>query len=339
MKILKKFPVAVFLTILLVLGSIGYSIARAPVDLPQVTPGDWVYDGAEVLSEETEQQVRAYNSQFDQKYTAYVAVLTVRNQKNWNSDTFAQKVYEDWELGGNDFLLILDIEGDMDYLYHGSNYTDFDYTGMLSAYVDQLFYSGQYDEAVLSLMDGMDSYLSGLSAGYQEPIQQPTDGLEWEKEWSVRVESPALAIAFMVLFCLVVLFVILDQMDRVRYRRWYQRYGTLVDPPVRFVPIFFWHRPGGAWFHRRWGMPGGFGAVPPPPPGGHRPPPPHDHKRPPRPPQGGGFGGSFRPPRGGGFGGGGFSGGHGGGGFGGGGSSHGHGGGGFGGGGHSSGHH
>lgn len=332
MKVLKKFPVAVIVTAFLVLGSIAYSVFRAPADLPRVTPGDWVYDGANVLSAETEQKVRAYNSQFDQSYTAYVAVLTVENEKNWESEAFAQKVYENWDLGGNDFLLILDIEGNMDYLYHGSNYTNFDYAAMLSAYVDQLFYSGKYDEAVLSLMEGMNSYLLGLTQG----AQQPSDWTEWEEEWTPGVASSGLSIAFVTLLLIVVVFVVLDQMDRVRYRRWYRRYGTVVNPPVRFVPIFFWRRPGGPWFHRRGGMPGGFGAAPPPP-GGHRPPP-HNH-RPPRPPRGGGFGGSFRPPRGGGFGGGGFSGGHGGGGFGGGGSSGGHGGGGFGGGGHGGGHH
>ncbi len=115
--------------------------------------------------------------------------------------------------------------------------------------------------------------------------------------------STAGAIIF-IIFLAFVLIIVLSAIDSARYASYRRRYTGV--PPIAFIPILFWHRPGSFWYTRRHNMPNSHF---------HR----HDDWR--RPP-GGGFGGGPKPP-GGGFGrGGGFSGGGGfgrGGGFGGGG--------------------
>lgn len=343
MKFLKKYPVAWALTIVVILASSVFGVAMASQDMLPVTPGDPVYDGADVLSDAVEEQLRQTNYRFDQDYAAYVAIATVDNLKGWEADAYAEELFYEWELYGNDFLLLLDIEGRASYLYYGSNYSSFDYAYYLDNYVDPEFVLGNYDAAATALMEGMERYLSGSTTGGS------SSGAEdyWENDYDTEVTDHyvyqtgerSMLIGLIVLIIIVI--AILNMIERNRYRTWYGRYGHMATPPVMFRPIFFWHRPGSGWWRRmnhpphdhfgpgpgpggpRPGGPGGFGGGPRP--GGGGGPRPNNGPRP-----GGGF--SSRPSGGrpgGSFGGGGHSGGRPSGGFGGGGRS----GGGFGGGG------
>ena len=111
MKALKKYPVAWAITAAVIVVSVIFGIKMARADMLAVTPGNWVCDGAEVLSEDTENTVRTYNTTFDQSYSAYVAVATVPSLKGWDADAYAEELFNRWSLQGNDFLLMLDIGG------------------------------------------------------------------------------------------------------------------------------------------------------------------------------------------------------------------------------------
>lgn len=336
MKFFKKFSVAVVITALVVVGCIAFSAVTAPAPLPNVKVGDWVCDQANVLDPETETQVRNYNSRFDTSYSAYVAVVTVDSMKGWDSTEFGEQVFNKWELYGNDFLLVLDLGDKQDYLFHGSNYTDFDYDAYLNNYVSPSFYEGDCDTAVLSLMEAMDSYLAG-----KNDIVPPTyQGDGWSEDYTYQDNHAngyidlGMGIICNMIILIIVLLVILSAIDRARYNSWYRRYGYMPNPTVVFRPILFWHRPGGRWWNNRRPPrgPGGFGG---PGPGGFGGPGPGGFGGPgPRPPRNSSGPAPRAPRNSGGFGGFGGGGSHGGG-FGGGGS---HGGGGFGGGGHGGGH-
>ena len=136
-----------------------------------VTPGNWVCDGAEVLSEDTENTVRTYNTTFDQSYSAYVAVATVPSLKGWDADAYAEELFNRWSLQGNDFLLMLDIGGNQSYLYNGSNYTNFNFSSYLDTYVNTDFFAGNYDAAVTGLMAGMESYLSQYNGRFSPALR------------------------------------------------------------------------------------------------------------------------------------------------------------------------
>ncbi len=335
MKYIRNYAVAWAITIAVVLASGVFGVAMARADMLPVVPGNWVCDGAGVLSEETESAVRSYNAGFDQSYSAYVAVATVENLRGWEPDVYAEELFNDWELYGNDFLLLLDIGGGQSYLYHGSNYTDFDYSAYLDDYVNPDFYAGDYDAAVTNLFTGMESYLSQHNGGYvsggETSWPEDYDGGYQDSYAQYYRRSNVMTGIILVVVALVVIYAVLSAAERSRYRRWYSSYGHMASPPVVFRPIFFWHRPGSAWWNRR--RPGprpgpgpgpGFGAPRPGPgpgpgagprPGGSAGP------RPGARPGGFGGGGSARPGGRGGFGGGGASRPRSGGGFGGGGRS------------------
>lgn len=353
MKFLKKYPVAVGITLAIILGSVAYSqLVVAPRQTeaipepqvenvvepetqPQLIQPDtehldgscaaYLRDEADVLSKETENLVEAYNEAWEDAYDVHIALVTERIYKGEIGD-----VALDWaeEIGLNSYDMILYLNtGDKDcYFDCGDDLWD-DYVeehNILTSYPNKYLYTavqeGDYDSGVQAFLQAMNRYFfqaaqdSGMYADADE------DWEEWDEDLTYTSASTGISIMG-ILFLVILAVVILSAIDRSRYRSWHRRYGSMGTPPVTFVPWVFWHHPGGRWWNHR-------------PPYGPGPRPPHHdphHK-----PQHslfddfddfdhfGGFGGGHG---GGGFGG--FGGGHSGGSFGGG-----HGGGGFGGGHH-----
>lgn len=309
------------MTVLIVAGCIAYSLWAAPVAAPQVQAGNWISDQAQVLSQETEETLRSYNQSFDSGYGSIIAVVTTPSTRGWEMADYAMDAAEQWALSPNDLILVLDIGGQDAYFLEGGNWPGLDCSGMLDQYAAEPFFAGDYDTAVLQLFAGMDQWYESNATTTGGGMV--TGGTQYDPEASSGQEM-GFGLGSLVLnlvLVLLVLYVILAAVERSRYQTWYGRYGHMAVPPVLFVPIFPWHRPGSPWFIR-------MGRRPPRPPRGPGGP------RGPHGPGGfgggfGGFGGFGGSGRGGGFGGGhggGFGGGHGGG-FGGGGFGGGHGGG------------
>lgn len=311
---LKKFPVAVAITVLAVIGCIAYSLLAGPVSLISVQPGNWVVDEANVLSESTEDSLRSYNESFDNSYSSVIAVAAVRSTRGWELEDYALELADDWGLGPNDLVLLLDIGGQDAYFIEGGNWSNLDCSSVLDETMAADFFAGNYDSAVLNLFSTMSSFYqeSGASS-HSDPYGDYYGGYYAPSSSGISVVG--------LLLVLILLYAVLASVERARYNAWYSRYGTMARPSVLFVPIFPWHRPGSAWFRRMGqrpprgpggpggfggpGGPGGFGGFGGPRPGGNS-----------RPGSGfGGSGGSFGGSRGGGFGGsgGGFGGSRGGG--------------------------
>lgn len=139
-----------------------FGVMTADADVLSVRSGKWVYDGANVLDDATEKAVKDCNVEFDQEFKAYLAVATVDNLKGWEPDAYAAKLFDKWGLYGNDFLLLLDVGGKESYLYHGSNYSDFDHSAYLDSFVNPSFEVEDYDTAVTELLPGVKTYLEQI---------------------------------------------------------------------------------------------------------------------------------------------------------------------------------
>ena len=278
---LKKFPVAVFITVLVVLGCLAHSFFGAPAEPVPVQTGNWVSDEADVLSMETEDAIRSYNQAFDADYSSVIAVATVPSAQGWDLYDYAIDLAGEWGLGSNDMILVMDIGGEDAYFMEGGNWPGLDCTGMLDQYMAADFFSGDFDSAVLSLF-------SAMSAWYPENggavHNDPYGGSSYYSGSSTPSHSAGTSASsgFVgVILLLILLFAILSAIERSRYTRWHRQYGHIATPPVAFVPVFPWHRPGSRWFVR-------MGHRPPPPP-------PHHHGGPGYSPPPGSFGGGPRP--------------------------------------------
>ena len=334
MKFFKNRSVALVILILAIAGSAFYGISKKPAELVSVSYQNWIEDEANVLSSDTESTVKSYNTAWDSKYYAVVAVASVTDTHGWKLENYALSLGKAWKLGTNDMVLVLDT-GSKDYYVEGgkeamSRMTASQQTALKSA-IEQSFYSGDYDAAVTAFYRQADVFYSkayGSGQGTYAPGGSNYTGAgSSDAGWSsYDGTSQLLTDAVLVIVLLFVVWAMLDYFRYAGYRRRYIVPGVV--PPFVYYPIFWgrphrWHAPPPP-YHDGPGGPGGFGG--------------------PRGPRSGGFGGGFGGggfgggSRGGGFGGGGFGGGSRGGGFGGGGFGGGSRGGGFGGGGFGGGH-
>ncbi len=294
MKFLKNRTVAFAITALVIVGCLIYGMAMTRWNTNTSTIGEtapdqaiipdtagsdyWISDEAGVLSTDTKDTLSAYNAAWDAGYSSVLAVATVDSTNGEDIEAYAYDYGTDWGLGQNDMLLLLAIDDNEFYfILSGTEVVPDErvetafYSAFYDAYVD-----GDYDAAFTGFFAQMDT-VYGSYAGWTGSA---------ETYYAQGDPSGGGISPFGAVVLLVILYWIVSAIDRARYRRWYARYGTLLAPPV-FVPILFWHRPGGTWFRRM------DAAVRRPPGGPHGPGGPGGH---------GGFGGSgFGGSRGGGY--------------------------------------
>ncbi len=341
MKFLQKTRVAVVITAAMIVAAVAIGLSKpAPAATPEPaappTFSDTALDGSlstgqyqrylndqpGVLTEQQRQQLCLYNANWDLRYSS-ILVVDIQSAAP-SSDSLADYAYDQanrMELGRYDAYLVIVPSIQDAYFAAGADYplSDSQITDFMDRYLYQDLVDGKTGQGVLALCAGLnDYYVSNFGTG-------SADGDYSYDDYGTDEGSALVGL----LMLLVILLVIFSIIDRLRYSSYRQRYYGVVDPPVLFRPLLFWHGPSYGWYRRRWHQP------PPPPPRGPRPggpgsfgggPRPGGHSGNSRPggfgstSRGGGFGGGA--PRGGGFGGaprgGGFGGGSRGGGFGGG---------------------
>ena len=274
-------------------GSASVSPEKLGLDgsLPTSTFVHYVIDEADALSEQTEERLCLYNANWVQRYDSLIAVAAVPGVSG-TIDEYAYDLGASLQLARADGVLVLDTATGDCYLAAGQDYpmTDSQITSYMNQYLYHDVMEGDYDAGVLALFDGINQfYVAEYGLGYLDGGSGSGGGV------------PAAAVGLILL--LIAALVVFSLIDSIRYSTYRSRYFGVVNPPVIFRPILFWHAPGTRWYRRHWRRP-----PPPPPPRGPGP----------GPGPGGGFSG-FHGPRGGGFSsrprGGGFSGGSRGGGF------------------------
>ena len=245
---------------------------------------DYIADEANVLSAGTEKTILLYNANWDKLIGGILGVVTVRGAEGGVEDA-AWDWAERLGLGENDAILLLDTREEDYYLLPGGRF-DACLANQPASFVDACLHDYVY---VSDYNSGVAALLGQLHLSVSEYVRQPASaGGESEIANVIAALAP-------VLILLIVLVFLFNMIDRMRYRIWYGRYGSMAVPTVVYRPIFWWHRPGSRWFRRRPPPPpppvGPGRSAPWPPAGGRRPPtsPPAGH-RPPvgRPPVGGG---------------------------------------------------
>lgn len=244
----------------------GY-IEKQPSGLPQVEYHQWICDDAGMLTDTTKDAIRQYNSAWDSKYYAIVAVATVDSLTGWTPEEAALQLGADWRLGTNDMLLLM-VRNDDYYVACGDNVlwvlNNYDtMQAKLKQAIESAYYSGDFDAAALAFYRQADVFYGQAQLGSTSA----------DTVWTEPAQPGGVDVLGVILL-IVAIFVVWMLLDAVRYRRYRRRYVT--GAPVGVVrPMYypiFWGRP------RR-----------PRPPRGHRPPPP--------PPMGGGPrpSGGYRP--------------------------------------------
>lgn len=176
MNILKKQGVAWAAAIVMIVAAVGIGKAKAPAmpspwgpgsNIVEVLPPDEdivpvervsVYDEANVISADGERKIEALNEDLTSRFGGMVAVVTV-NENSGDLGQFALDYAERIGLGAYDFIVVLDISGDNYWLVQGAglvnDFTDQDCSDYAWDYMESDFALGDYEDAVLNLVNGL----------------------------------------------------------------------------------------------------------------------------------------------------------------------------------------
>ncbi len=285
--------------------------AALAADIPEPTEDFYVYDGANVLTYETEGHIVFCNALLDDACGAQIVFVTVDTVGNASIDDYALALYNDWQIGDarkhNGVLVLLAIDDDDYYALTGTGLDLELSAGILKEYVDEYlepdFAERDYDEGVRKLFDalfervadicGANVTLADGDARFAAWLETEDGAAEYEERREAQdryAPAPSGGCAqggcvLMGLDCLgcscgglgILLLVLILLFAGIGGGFGYRRYRRY-HPPIHPRPP----RPRG-WF---WGGPRP-GSAP-------RPPRPPRAPRPPRGPHGGGmFGGGF----------------------------------------------
>ncbi len=274
MNFFRKTWVAVVLALMMIAGAVGIGLmkdrgpaAADPKDLgldstlSTAQYDDFIRDEAGVLSSEVEQRISLYNANWVQRYNSIIAVAVLESVDGTVED-YAYDLGTKMELAASDGILVIAADSGDSYLAVGPDYPmgDSQITSYMNTYLYGDVVEHRYGDGILTLFQNINQY-------YVDQY-----GLGYLDGGSLSSSAPAPSLIGVVMLVLAVI-IVASLVDSIRYTAYRSRYFGVVNPPVVFRPILFWHAPGSAWYRRRWHRP-----PPPPPPGRGRGP-------------GGGFGG------------------------------------------------
>lgn len=235
MKFFKSRALATVVLVLVIIGASIYGFSKRPAELPAVEYYQWVHDKENLLTASTEDMIEKYNTSWNDKYYAVIAVAAVENIRGWNVEDFVYDLGERWGLGANDMLLLI-VEDDDYYVGLGDNLlstmTDTQQS-KLQAAIDADYYKGDFDAAVVSFFRQADVF-------YAQALGQQSNsmGTDWIGS-SGGSDRVGLSI-FGIILVVALVFLIWAALDKVRYNRYQRR--VIVTPGIPYYPIF-WGRP------------------------------------------------------------------------------------------------
>ena len=267
MEMLKKRWVAVVILLLVIGLSICFGLMKANTgtDLPATDSAQsldtgldtqsytrFLYDKADLLSAQAEENILLYNANWDYRYNSVVAVVTVESTDGASLEDAAYDQGADMGLGEGDAVLLISVADNNYYLAAGNDFSTILTNQAVDDLQSRLESGSYYQSGILSFYEGMDQvYQANFGLG---------NAAQGGGDYYVSYGGYSWIFSLVVL--LLVIYIILSAIDSARYSAYRRMYYGIPNPPVVFRPIFFWHGPRYGWYQRRWHHP------PPPPPGG-----------------------------------------------------------------------
>lgn len=275
MKFFKKPAVAVILTLLIIALSCvwGYTRVYLSTQTPETNIGSdrvsgesnlnyylrWTSDSAELFSADTIDTIARTNLVLDGSYGSLMALKTVHHLNGMDIQTYAKNTADQIELGDRDLLLLLDASGENWYVVYGGELQPYvegnsSLPNLFRQHLSATFWSEEIDrdQEMLSLLDDLkDWYAQTL------PVQENhSDGMFFQSDGTIQtislggILSGILLTLLANLWWIILLFIVLNIVDRVRFDRFLARHPSGSDAHAYFHPFLFWHRPGSRWYEQ-----------------------------------------------------------------------------------------
>ena len=180
----------------------SFALTACPVSAALVSPTDtfYVYDGASVLSAETEQYIFDHSRELDAKTGAQIVVVTVPSLEGQALEEYATELFRQWGIGdaekNNGLLLLCAVEErqfrvEVGYGLEG-DLPDGKTGRMQDAYIIPLLREDKFDEGI---KNGYTAFLQEVSAVYGVSITGDT-AVSYEDEESDLPILVCLLVAF-----------------------------------------------------------------------------------------------------------------------------------------------
>lgn len=223
---MKNRKLAWVVTILLVVAAIALGQFKAPV---KQSDSFYVTDAADLFSAGEESSLVSACQSLLQTGGARMVVVTVDHTGLKSMQSYTEGLWEDWKLSGIDLLLLMQ-EDDYYFLYGSelSGTMDNNYRTLLDRHLEPEFAVGNYGAAVLNLISGCSSALSGT-------------GSDWE-EWDDAVYYEggfSLGGIIMGIILVVVILAVCSAISRARPAGRRRYYGGYAAPRPASRPIVF----------------------------------------------------------------------------------------------------
>lgn len=270
MKFFKKRPVAIIIMILAIALSIGIgrlkgSVSAAPApgldkSLDAAYYTRFIYDKADLLNSAAEDALAEYLANWDYRYNSVVAFMSVA-WVDGDAEDYAYDMAADYGLGEGDALLLVVESADEYRFVCGSDFKTIINTKTAGRLADCMS-NGGWQSCVLLFYSALnDIYVENFGTGNAGVSQSTPGGVQYNPAH----RTSAVARIVLVAILAIIVILLLSAIDRSRYNTYRSRYYGVVNPPMVFRPILFWHGPQSSWYRRSWRQP------PPPPPAGPRP--------------------------------------------------------------------
>lgn len=271
MKFFQKKSVAIVLTLLLVALCCVWGYARVYANAHPQAEGEesqrygennlnyylnLVDDGADLFTMEVTDQIARKNLSLNNTYGTKIAIKTVQYLNGKDIKTYTEDTAKKISMGSMDLLLVADSDSETWYVLYGAGmqpYVDGAGSDPLSAlfekHLNSAFFREESNQAILSLMDDLHAWCEQNVPHLSDSGSTPFyfDG----KVPSVTVRAILTGILFTLaanIWWILLLLVVLNVIDRLRFDRHIAGCSPDVPPVHPFHPILFWHRPGSRWY-------------------------------------------------------------------------------------------
>ena len=278
MKFFRKTSVAVLLTLLVIALCcvIGYTRAapNTPQDIsdaPAQQAGEsglnyylsWIDDDAGLFSMDTTDTLARSNLSLHSNYGCLMAIQTINYLNGQDIETYAKNRFEETELGSMDMLLVIETSNQAWYLVYGGTLRPYveesgvtpTLSSVVSNNLNASFFQGESDQGILRLFDGLETWC----AAALPVLDHTSSGFSFfsgdSREQSVSLGDVLQGVLFTLLvniWWIILVWVVLNVVDRVRFRRYITQYPPGTQTLIPFRPILFWHRQGSSWYRRMW---------------------------------------------------------------------------------------
>lgn len=212
----KQHPVVAAVTAFIL--AVILSATAMAVSIPSPSKSFYVYDGADILSDDTENYIIARNEKLREKASgSEIVVVTVNTTDDVEIREYADTLFTQWEIGNaekmNGLLLLLAVDDDNYWVTQGGgiqvNLSSTRIKNLLDNYLEPYFVTGDYDRGVATVFS---KFVSSYEAMYSidlDATETVTGDLEANagKDVSAKIVTTVLVVLILVVFVSAVIYV------------------------------------------------------------------------------------------------------------------------------------